>query len=391
MVTVVKWKAELLNLRLLGGSFAVTINDVEKVLLINCLSEFHICTQSQPMAEPVLPDNMIGCDNISFVEEKVNGVVRYVMKSTETIRYIDQLLEMKPHIDSQLDSHKKYTARWIDDIAIAPKKDKVKEKSSRDEDLIIYYKEMIIGFQCNFIEDVISAHLTRWKKIRNSQIEQAKRLFALSQQSFDIDNPKHEDLLFRLWEVAFTTPNQKFRVSEKWKSIGFQSNDPSKDFRGMGILGLKNLIYVILNYNEFCQKVIGSDKEYPFASLGINISNMVFSFLKLNPRKLNVAPSSHSWTSDILNFMCYCILTHKKQFIKPSDYEEFSDYIFNEVYCQTFVVFDRVWDSMKATYMDTPNVLFSTQNRMKSIFNRRPTSVEQFKAWANQELLSIKV
>ena len=31
------------------------------------------------------------------------------------------------------------------------------------------------------------------------------------------------------------------RISDSWKDIGFQGDDPSTDFRGMGFLGLLNL------------------------------------------------------------------------------------------------------------------------------------------------------
>lgn len=32
------------------------------------------------------------------------------------------------------------------------------------------------------------------------------------------------------------------RVTKQWQSIGFQGQDPKTDFRGMGILGLENLL-----------------------------------------------------------------------------------------------------------------------------------------------------
>jgi len=32
------------------------------------------------------------------------------------------------------------------------------------------------------------------------------------------------------------------RVSSNWKDLGFQGEDPKTDFRGMGLLGLENLL-----------------------------------------------------------------------------------------------------------------------------------------------------
>jgi hypothetical protein len=34
-------------------------------------------------------------------------------------------------------------------------------------------------------------------------------------------------------------------ISPKWKSVGFQGNDPSTDFRGGGLLALANLTYFV--------------------------------------------------------------------------------------------------------------------------------------------------
>ena len=32
------------------------------------------------------------------------------------------------------------------------------------------------------------------------------------------------------------------RKTKQWQNIGFQGDDPKTDFRGMGLLGLKNLL-----------------------------------------------------------------------------------------------------------------------------------------------------
>ena len=37
---------------------------------------------------------------------------------------------------------------------------------------------------------------------------------------------------------------------EGWKDYGFQNENPRTDFRGSGILGLKQLIYFTSKYND---------------------------------------------------------------------------------------------------------------------------------------------
>lgn len=36
------------------------------------------------------------------------------------------------------------------------------------------------------------------------------------------------------------------RISKQWQDIGFQGNNPATDFRGMGLLGLKCVLYPIV-------------------------------------------------------------------------------------------------------------------------------------------------
>jgi hypothetical protein len=67
-------------------------------------------------------------------------------------------------------------------------------------------------------------------------------------------------------------------VSEDWKELGFQGRDPATDFRGMGILGLSQLV----SYGEraegkrvFCA-LLGSSPNFPFSIAGINITSSIF-------------------------------------------------------------------------------------------------------------------
>jgi hypothetical protein len=43
------------------------------------------------------------------------------------------------------------------------------------------------------------------------------------------------------------------RFGPHWELIGFQGNDPSTDLRGVGMLGLLQLLYLVTNYREESQ------------------------------------------------------------------------------------------------------------------------------------------
>jgi len=48
--------------------------------------------------------------------------------------------------------------------------------------------------------------------------------------------------LVQLWNTLHPDIVLTQRVSPQWTLIGFQGNDPATDFRGMGLLGLLNLL-----------------------------------------------------------------------------------------------------------------------------------------------------
>lgn len=45
------------------------------------------------------------------------------------------------------------------------------------------------------------------------------------------------------------------RITKQWTDIGFQGEDPMTDFRGMGMLGLNQLLWVFVFYLNFAQCV----------------------------------------------------------------------------------------------------------------------------------------
>ena len=69
------------------------------------------------------------------------------------------------------------------------------------------------------------------------------KLETLRQTSFDSDDKSHEDELMALWKNLQPEKQLTSRVSSDWGDIGFQGDDPKTDFRGMGMLGLRNLSF----------------------------------------------------------------------------------------------------------------------------------------------------
>jgi hypothetical protein len=137
---------------------------------------------------------------------------------------------------------------------------------------------------------------------------------------------------------------------------------------GMGLLGLMNLVYFAERYKEIARGVIAAGREYPWAATGINITNMLFALLGLRDDVVEEPPNHPFWSNPMLCFFFY------------ADHDD----SFDELYCSAFLLFDRVWVSTAAKYMDFPSVLARVQSALGGVLSRKPTDIKQMIAWTEQ-------
>lgn len=78
----------------------------------------------------------------------------------------------------------------------------------------------------------------------------------LRKESYNSKNEGHETKLLQLWEQLMPNNPLKSRVSKQWTEIGFQGDDPSTDFRGMGMLCLENLLYFSFHHQQTVQQIL---------------------------------------------------------------------------------------------------------------------------------------
>ncbi|XP_073518298.1 ELMO domain-containing protein 1 isoform X1 [Phyllobates terribilis] len=171
---------------------------------------------------------------------------------------------------------------------------------------------------------------------RNLTVEVEK----LRREAYDSDNPEHEDMLVKLWKMLKPGVPLEARVSKQWCEIGFQGDDPKTDFRGMGLLGLYNLVYFAekdsnsalqilsdslqpkcrdvskedfskFNKMEWEMKKFDKAIGYSFAIVGINITDLAYNLLisgALKTHLYNVAPEAPS----LHHFQqTFCFLMHE--------------------------------------------------------------------------------
>ncbi len=189
-----------------------------------------------------------------------------------------------------------------------------------------------------------------------------KRYQHMREEGYDKNSATHEAMLLKLWSVIYPTDPLKNRISEQWKAMGFQGSDPATDFRGMGLLGLHNLLYMAEHRTDLFKKLLngqharlpaGHERVYPVAVAGINITQMLYDLLNIGK---NIDPTG-------ANGRLFKVL-----FDQPN--------IFEELYCLSFTLLDRTWDEMKANYMDFGKVLAAVRAQVEAALESQPLDLE---------------
>ncbi|GFY05338.1 ELMO domain-containing protein 2 [Trichonephila clavipes] len=135
-----------------------------------------------------------------------------------------------------------------------------------------------------------------------------------------------------LWALLNPDKPLQSRISKQWTEIGFQGDDPKTDFRGMGILGLENLLYFATEHCEAARHVLLHSNHpnygYSFAIVGINLTSMAYDMLKNQSLQVHFYNSIKGKPSiDHFHFVyCYLFYEFDKFWLseKPRDIMEFS-------------------------------------------------------------------
>ncbi|XP_064413966.1 ELMO domain-containing protein 1 [Latimeria chalumnae] len=188
---------------------------------------------------------------------------------------------------------------------------------------------------------------------RNLVVEVEK----LRREQYDSESPQHEEMLLKLWKLLRPNVPLDARITKQWCEIGFQGDDPKTDFRGMGLLGLYNLVYFAEHDSITAQQVLFDSLQpkyreitkeelskmskaewekkrfdkaigYSFAIVGINITDLVYNLLlsgALKTHFYNVAPEVPTLAHFQQTF-CYLMHEFHKFWIEedPLDIMEFN-------------------------------------------------------------------
>lgn len=171
-------------------------------------------------------------------------------------------------------------------------------------------------------------HIWGYKHL-SDEVEELRRI------QFDSYILDHEEKLIDLWNLLMPNEALEGRITKQWQDIGFQGDDPKTDFRGMGLLGLENLLYFAREYQGPSSHVLSHSHHpkygYTFAVVGINITSMAYYLLKDGSAK-----------------------TFMYNVMKPT----FTLDLFHQFYCYLFYEFDKLWIESKPQNMMEFSIIY---------------------------------
>ncbi|XP_043191742.1 ELMO domain-containing protein 2-like [Amphibalanus amphitrite] len=153
----------------------------------------------------------------------------------------------------------------------------------------------------------------------------------LRRTPYDAAQPEHEAKLRQLWSLLCPETELTERISPQWKDIGFQGDDPKTDFRGMGVLGLDNLLFFSKHYTSVARHVLTHSHHptygYSFAIVGINLTHLALQLVRSGQARSHFynACAGHATVTAFHRFYCYLFFKFDAFWLaaKPRDIMEF--------------------------------------------------------------------
>ncbi|KAG4306043.1 hypothetical protein PORY_000031 [Pneumocystis oryctolagi] len=106
-----------------------------------------------------------------------------------------------------------------------------------------------------------------------------------------VEYDQNREMFQEIWDAVIVSERIIQNNKKNWVMIGFQGDDPSTDFRSMGIFGLELLHHFVLTWNEHTRIMISESRSnqnninlpwYSFALAAINILAYIIELMNQN-------------------------------------------------------------------------------------------------------------
>ncbi|TQS36530.1 hypothetical protein Golomagni_03018 [Golovinomyces magnicellulatus] len=137
----------------------------------------------------------------------------------------------------------------------------------------------------------------------------------------DLQNVEHQDMLEKVFLSSqdeegdsqskffgnFETEIGKEQDSEKWRRIGFQTENPALDFEHTGLLGMMDLVHFVTNDRDNFQKFIKEqytrpvEKRCPIARASLSVTEILYKHFEIDRSDLE-DPKTHLTLDAVKNY-----------------------------------------------------------------------------------------
>jgi hypothetical protein len=165
----------------------------------------------------------------------------------------------------------------------------------------------------------------------------------------------HSEKLESLWNGLVDENKPYSRISKQWGDIGFQGNDPKTDFRGMGMLGLENLLFFVREYNKASKHILSHSQHpiygYSMAIVSINLTHLALKLFNDGTAKAHM----YNVTKDKID---------ENRPMKLDNFHHFYSYL--------FVEFDQFWlDQKPENVMEFNRIRDLFENNIRTLMADR--------------------
>ncbi|XP_046543427.1 LOW QUALITY PROTEIN: uncharacterized protein LOC124253659 [Haliotis rubra] len=123
-------------------------------------------------------------------------------------------------------------------------------------------------------------------KIHRDLLPERDMIFCVAGSQLDNEDRTHVQILQSIYRTLTGSRFDCQRFGSHWEEIGFQGRDPSTDLRGVGMLGLLQLLYFLRNpkllalARDVYKLSLHPTQNFPFCVMGINMSRICIQSLR---------------------------------------------------------------------------------------------------------------
>jgi len=120
--------------------------------------------------------------------------------------------------------------------------------------------------------------------LKKSLIPERDQIFAIALISYDNSDDLHGRILQNVYMTLLDANVECPRLGPHWEEIGFQGDDPATDLRGVGMLGLLQLLFLVRSHTDLAKKIHKlsrhAEQNFPFSVVSLNFTKLILQTMR---------------------------------------------------------------------------------------------------------------